>query len=141
MNRLLWTHDSEIAVIGRSIASNGWRQSGVIVVNFLSDRGPAAIDGEDLVGHVAAGVAGQEQQGAVKLPFAPSPAQRRASRHPLLAPALLGEHVLGHLRLEPPRGQRVDPDPLARPLRRQLAGQGDYPSLRSGVSSLRDLTY
>src|SRR5450755_2191397 len=118
MNRLLWTHDSEIAVIGRSIASNGWRQSGVIVVNFLSDRGPAAIDGEDMAGHVAAGVADQEQQGAVKLPFTAAPGQRRASLHPLLAPALFGEHVLGHLRLEPPRGQRVDPDPPAPPLGR-----------------------
>src|SRR3954454_23249324 len=102
------------------------------------DGGPAPVDGEDLAGHVAARVARQVQQRAVELALAAVAPHRRAAGDPLVA-ALLGEHVLGHLALEPARGDRVDPDPLARPLRAELAGQVDDPALRRGVARLRDL--
>src|SRR3954447_17917657 len=102
--------------------------------------GPPAVDGEDLAGDVAAGVAGEEQQGAVELALLAVAPHRRAARDPLVA-ALLGEHVARHLALEPPGGERVDPDALARPLRAELAGEVYDPALRGGVPGLGDLAH
>ena len=50
-----------------------------------SDRGPAAVDAEDLAGHEAARVAREEEQRAVELVLVAAAAHRRALAHPAFA--------------------------------------------------------
>src|SRR3546814_18033435 len=52
--------------------------------------------------------------------------------------ALVVEHDLGHLGGEPARGDRVDPDALAGPLRSELAGEVHDCALRCAVRRLLD---
>ena len=50
----------------------------------------------------------------------------------------IGLHPVGHLGREPSGAEGVDPDPLARPLQRQLAGEVDDGALAGGVVRLLD---
>jgi len=118
MNRLLCTHDSEIAVIGRSIASNGWAKAGHRVkLPFRSSQSPStAEDMPSRSSGVAARTAGRRQA-----PFAPAPASG-ASRHPLLAPALLETCAVISDSNHP--GQRVGPGSPCAPTAPTARGSG-----------------
>ena len=98
-------------------------------------RRPASVDHERVAGHETAGTTGEQEERAVQLVLAAHPGHRRvlldeADR------AWVGVHPCRHLGEEPARAQRVDADALARPLKRELAGEVDHRALAGGVVRL-----
>src|SRR3954453_11368548 len=101
--------------------------------NPPSGAGPASLDSEDLAGDVAAGVAGEKEQGAVQL------VQLAGTAHGCVAAdprhrALVGEHLGRHLGLEPARSEGVDPYAAPRPLGSQVTGQADHARLARRIA-------
>src|ERR687888_1191213 len=99
--------------------------------------GEAAVDDEGRPVHVRRLVRGEEECGVRDLPRRREPSHREVHAPTLEGRRVLLEEAKQHRRLDRARAERVHPDPAARELNRELAGQREDGALRRRVGDLR----